>query len=144
MGQGNLDQPIISADAGRSGIRERIWGLVGGILGRLFGGGAALIAVYIEGASTTRDGKRFNPESRRNGWEDSVSRLDPLKALFSSWLAFYLLTHGVSLPADGRIELGELAISLYYGSLSWLRIPVAWVTAVVEFLGRICSTTRWS
>lgn len=96
MGQGNLDQPIISAEAGRSGTRGRIWGL------------------------------------------------DPLKALFSSWLVFYLLTHGVSLPSDGRIELGELAVSLYYGSLSWLRIPAAWVSTVVEFLGRICSTTRWS
>ncbi|MBI3625909.1 MAG: hypothetical protein HY215_07160 [Candidatus Rokubacteria bacterium] len=63
-------------------------------------------------------------------------RLDPLKTLFKCWLVFYLVNHGVSLPADGSLELGELAASLYYGSLIGLRISPSWVNAVVEFLGR--------
>ncbi len=44
------DEPI-PPEAGRNASRERIWGVVGGILGSLLGGGSALIAVYIEGAS---------------------------------------------------------------------------------------------
>jgi hypothetical protein len=44
-----------------------------------------------------------------------------LKGLLKGWLVFYLVTHGVSLPADGELELGELAAGLYYGGLGWLR-----------------------
>ena len=47
--------------------------------------------------------------------------LGPLKGLLKGWLVFYLVTHGVSLPADGELELGELAAGLYYGGLGWLR-----------------------
>ncbi len=71
-------------------------------------------------------------------------RIGPLKTLFKCWLVFYLVNHGVSLRADGSLELGELAASLCYGSLSWLRIPPSWVNALVEFLGRNCSPTRWA
>lgn len=34
-----------------------------------------------------------------------------LKGLLKGWLVFYLVTHGVGLPADGELELG----------LGWLR-----------------------
>ena len=44
-----------------------------------------------------------------------------LKGLLKGWLVFYLVTHGIGLPADGEVELGELASGLYYGSLGWLR-----------------------
>jgi uncharacterized membrane protein YfcA len=52
MDQANPDQPI-SAAAGRSARRERSWGVVGGIIGSLFGVGSALIAVYVHGAHWT-------------------------------------------------------------------------------------------
>lgn len=44
-----------------------------------------------------------------------------LKGLLKDWLVFYLVTHGVGLPADGELELGELLMGLYYGGLGWLR-----------------------
>ena len=37
-------------EAGTSAARERRWGLIGGTLGSLYGVGAALIAVVVEGA----------------------------------------------------------------------------------------------
>ena len=47
--------------------------------------------------------------------------LDLLKSVLKGWLVFYLVTHGVSLPHDGKLELAELAAGLYYGGLGWLR-----------------------
>ncbi|HEY7141927.1 MAG TPA: hypothetical protein VIE44_17645 [Methylomirabilota bacterium] len=40
----------IGREAGTSPARERRWGLLGGTLGALYGVGAALIAVLVEGA----------------------------------------------------------------------------------------------
>jgi hypothetical protein len=40
----------VGRDAGISAARERRWGLLGGILGALYGLGSALIAVFVEGA----------------------------------------------------------------------------------------------
>jgi hypothetical protein len=40
----------IAPEAGTSPARERRWGVIGGTLGALYGLGAALIAVYVEGA----------------------------------------------------------------------------------------------
>ena len=37
-------------EAGTSPARERRWGAIGGILGSLYGAGAAVIAVVVEGA----------------------------------------------------------------------------------------------
>jgi len=65
-----------------------------------------------------------------------VKRLAPLGPILQSWLVFYLVSLGVSLPADGRLELGELAMGFYYGSLSLLRAPASWVAAALEFLAR--------
>lgn len=42
--------PGIRSETGTSPARERRWGLIGGTLGALYGLGAALIAVYVEGA----------------------------------------------------------------------------------------------
>lgn len=50
-----------------------------------------------------------------------MNGLGLLKGLLKGWLVFYLVTHGVSLPADGELKLGELAAGLYYGGLVWLR-----------------------
>ena len=47
--------------------------------------------------------------------------LELLKSILKGWLVFYLVTHGVSLPADGELELGELTAGLYDDSLGWLR-----------------------
>jgi hypothetical protein len=49
MDPAGTDQPIGTA-AGRSARRERRWGVVGGVLGSLFGVGSALLAVYVQGA----------------------------------------------------------------------------------------------
>ena len=40
----------IGREAGTSSVRERRWGLLGGLLGALYGLGSAFIAVYVEGA----------------------------------------------------------------------------------------------
>ena len=40
----------VGREAGASPARERRWGVIGGTLGTLYGLGAALIAVYVEGA----------------------------------------------------------------------------------------------
>jgi len=45
-----FDRPA-ERGAGVSMRRERYWGLVGGVVGAVFGLGSALIAVYAEGAS---------------------------------------------------------------------------------------------
>jgi hypothetical protein len=49
MDRANPDQAITTAP-GRSARRARRWGVVGGVLGSLFGIGSALIAVYVHGA----------------------------------------------------------------------------------------------
>jgi hypothetical protein len=46
----HVDHPV-ERGAGKSMRRERRWGLLGGLVGSVFGLGSALIAVYIEGAS---------------------------------------------------------------------------------------------
>jgi hypothetical protein len=46
----HVDYPM-ERSAGVSLRRERQWGLLGGLVGALFGLGSALIAVYVEGAS---------------------------------------------------------------------------------------------
>lgn len=40
-------------------------------------------------------------------------------------LVLYLVSHGISLPADSKVDPQELAVALYYGS-------VAWLSAVIE------------
>jgi hypothetical protein len=40
----------VPANAGISPRRERMWGLVGGLMGVAVGGGSAAIAVFVEGA----------------------------------------------------------------------------------------------
>jgi hypothetical protein len=40
----------LGPDAGTSPDRERRWGAIGGTLGSLYGAGAALIAIFVEGA----------------------------------------------------------------------------------------------
>lgn len=40
----------LSREAGTSPARERRWGMIGGTVGSLYGVGAALIALFVEGA----------------------------------------------------------------------------------------------
>jgi hypothetical protein len=40
----------IGPEAGTSPARERRWGLIGGTLGSLYGVGAGLVAIVVEGA----------------------------------------------------------------------------------------------
>ncbi len=40
----------LGREAGTSPVRERRWGMIGGTLGSLYGVGAALIALLVEGA----------------------------------------------------------------------------------------------
>lgn len=65
--------------------------------------------------------------------------LGPFKTVFRVLLVFYLVSHGVSLPAGGSTAgLGELAASFWYAGLGWLRTPASWLVAVAAFLGRRC------
>jgi hypothetical protein len=50
-----FESPIDSA-AGRSARRERLWGVIGGVVGSLAGTGAALVAVLADGASWYESG----------------------------------------------------------------------------------------
>lgn len=65
--------------------------------------------------------------------------LGPFKAVFKVLLVFYLVSHGVSLPAGGQAAgLGDLAVSFWYAGLDWFRAPASWISAVAAFLGRRC------
>ena len=46
--------------------------------------------------------------------------LGPLKSILKGWLVFYLVIHGVSLPADNQLEFSELATGFFYSGLAWL------------------------
>ena len=50
---GKFDDRPAGPEAGLSARRERMWGVLGGAVGAAFGVGAALIAVYVEGAPWT-------------------------------------------------------------------------------------------
>lgn len=63
-----------------------------------------------------------------------MSRLTSLKTVFQYCLIVYLVSHGVTLWANSQVEPRELALVLYYGSVSWLREGISWVHTVVEFL----------
>lgn len=59
-----------------------------------------------------------------------MSRLGPLKTLFKAWMVFYLVTHGVSLPADSSPEFSQVARG--------------WLYAVVDFLRGHWLAGRWA
>jgi hypothetical protein len=50
-----METPV-ATDAGISGRRDRVWGLVGGVLGAAVGVGSAAIAVFAEGAQLVEPG----------------------------------------------------------------------------------------
>jgi hypothetical protein len=54
-----------------------------------------------------------------------MKTLGPFKCLLQLGATFYLITHGVSLPADSHGELQELGWALYYSSLAWLTSTAA-------------------
>ena len=51
-----MSEVPVSVGAGLSGQRDRMWGLVGGLLGAAVGVGSAAIAVFVEGADLTSAG----------------------------------------------------------------------------------------
>jgi hypothetical protein len=61
--------------------------------------------------------KRGLPSGRQSG---QMKTPGPLHGLLQLGAAFYLVTHGVSLPADAHGELHELGWAMYYSSLAWL------------------------
>lgn len=65
-----------------------------------------------------------------------MNRLAVLNTVVKYGLVVYLVSHGVSLPADSQLEPWELAAALYHGSFGWLRAGAKWVLAVGEFLSR--------
>jgi hypothetical protein len=54
-----------------------------------------------------------------------MKALGPLNNLLQLGVTIYLITHGVSLPADSHGELHELGWGLYYSSLAWLMSTAA-------------------
>jgi len=54
-----------------------------------------------------------------------MKTLGPLHSLLQLGAAFYLVTHGVSLPAGSHGELHEIGWALYYSSLAWLTSAAA-------------------
>ena len=49
-----------------------------------------------------------------------MKTLGPLNSLLKLGATFYLVSHGVALPAEAHGELHELGWALYYSSLAWL------------------------
>ena len=60
--------------------------------------------------------------------------LSLLNTIAKYGFVLYLVSHGVSLPADSKVEPQELAAALYYGSFGWLWSGMSWANAVIEFL----------
>lgn len=44
----------------------------------------------------------------------------------------YLVSHGISLPADSNLDPQELAVALCYGSFAWLWSGLSRASAVIE------------
>ena len=57
-----------------------------------------------------------------------------LNTIAKHGLVLYLVSHGVSLPADSKVELQELAAALYYSSFGWLWSGIGCANAVIGFL----------
>ncbi len=47
-------------------------------------------------------------------------------------LVLYLVSHGVSLPADSQVDLRELAATLYYGSFGWVWTAISFATSIIQ------------
>ena len=58
--------------------------------------------------------------------------LSLLNTLTKYGLVLYLVSHGLSLPADSKVEPQELALALCYASFAWLWSRVSWASAVIE------------
>ncbi len=68
-----------------------------------------------------------------------MNTLGPLNNLLQFGATFYLVTHGVPLPAEAHGELHELGWALYYSSLAWLASLVAPVRGVAFALTSLFS-----
>ncbi len=63
-----------------------------------------------------------------------VNLLALLNTVAKHGLVLYLVSHGVSLPADSEVELRELAAALYYSSFGWLWSAMSYAHVVIQFL----------
>ncbi len=58
--------------------------------------------------------------------------LSLLNTIAKYGLLLYLVSHGVSLPAESTVEPQELAVALCYASFAWLWSGMSWASAVIE------------
>ena len=58
--------------------------------------------------------------------------LSLLNTIAKYGFVLYLVSHGVSLPADSKVDLRELAAALYYGSFGWLWSGISFATTVIQ------------
>ena len=61
-----------------------------------------------------------------------VNWLSLLNTIAKYGVVLYLVSHGISLPANGKLEPQELAAAFYYGSLGWLWSGITWTIGVIE------------
>jgi hypothetical protein len=61
-----------------------------------------------------------------------VNRLSWINAIAKYGLLLYLVSHGVTLPADSKVEPQELAVALCYASFAWLWSGFGWASALIE------------
>ena len=58
--------------------------------------------------------------------------LSLLNTIAKYGFVLYLVSHGVSLPADSSVEPQELALALCYASFAWLWSGISWARALIE------------
>ena len=55
-----------------------------------------------------------------------VNLLSVLKTIAKCSLVLYLVGHGISLPADSKVEFQELALAFWCASFAWLWSGISW------------------
>lgn len=121
-------QPV-ECSAGVNVARERRWGLIGGIAGAVAGGGAALVAVYLDGASWFESGPY-----------PSVFRETRLLAIDLYLLLLLLVGTGFSLVALVQARRSAFPRSDAYGA-GLLGMLLAVLAGAILFV-RVFALTR--
>ena len=57
--------------------------------------------------------------------------LSLLNTIAKFGLVLYLVSHGVTLPADSKVEPQELAVALFSASFAWLWSGIGWASALI-------------
>ena len=119
----------VEPSAGVSAARERRWGLIGGVVGAATGAGAALVAVYLDGASWFE-----------SGLYPSVFREARLLAIDLYLLLVILVGVGFSLAALVQVRRSPFPRSDAYGA-GLLGALLAVLGGVILFV-RVFALTR--